>query len=84
VAVPEFVPSDAVTVWSPRGLTGTVNGQLLKVPLASGVQDVETPLPSKAKVIRLSGAKPLPLSEALSAAGPTLALRLMAGVTVNV
>ena len=49
MVLPEFVPSDAVTVRSPAALTGTVNAQLLKLPFASVVQGAEVvaPLPTE-------------------------------------
>src|SRR5437764_14990723 len=53
--------SDAVTVWVPPISGGGVNAQPLKLPLPLAVQ-VETALPSTAKVTVLFGAKPLPLT----------------------
>ena len=62
IAAAEFaMPSDAVTVWVPPVSGGTVNAQELKLPVASALQDWPL-LPSTAKVMVLSGAKPLPLT----------------------
>jgi hypothetical protein len=77
------VPSDAVTVWIPALVAGTVNAQKLTLPLASAVQDVATLLPSKVTAMVLNGAKPLPLTAAVLPPGPALGIRLMAELTVK-
>jgi hypothetical protein len=87
VALPEYVPSDAATVWVPAGASGTVNAQLLlagKVPLASAVQvpDVVSAVPSNVTVIVLSGLKLLPLSVTALSTAPPVSFKLMAGVTM--
>jgi hypothetical protein len=61
VVVPAFVPSDAVTVWGPAVVAGTVNAQLLlvgRLPLASVVQmpNVLSGAPSNVTVSLLLGA----------------------------
>jgi hypothetical protein len=62
IAEAEFATwSDAVTVWVPPVSGGGVNAQSLKLPPALAVQ-VETGLPSTAKVTVLFGAKPPPLT----------------------
>jgi hypothetical protein len=78
------VLSDAVRAWGPAAATGTWNAQDLKLPVASAVQDVETLLPSKAKVMVPWGTKPRPLTAALLPTGPLLGVRLMLGLTVSV
>ena len=45
------VPSDAIRVWIPAVVAGTVNAQGLKLPLASVAQSVATLLPSKVTVM---------------------------------
>jgi hypothetical protein len=87
VALPEFVPSDAVTVEEPVAAAGTVNAQLLlagRLPRASAVQvpDVPSAVPSYVTVIVLFGLKLLPLSVMVPPAAPALGFRLMAGVMV--
>jgi hypothetical protein len=75
--------SVAATVWIPAvAVAGTVNVQLLKLPLPLAVQDVETLLPSKVKAMGAFGAKPLPLTVALLPTAPALVARLRAGLTV--
>jgi hypothetical protein len=76
------VPSDAVTMWIPVVTAGTVNAQGLKLPFASVVQDVETLLPSKVKVMVAFALKPRPLIAVLLPPAPELGVRLMAGLTV--
>ena len=76
------LPSDAITVWIPVVLAGTVNAQGLKLPVASVVQDVATLLPSKVTVMVAFALKPLPLIAALLPTAPARAIRLMAGLTV--
>jgi hypothetical protein len=87
VALPEFVPSDAVTAWGPAATAGTVNAQLLlagSLPLASVVQvpDVLSAVPSDVTVRLLLALKPLPLSVTALPAGTTVASRLRAGLMV--
>src|SRR5437868_6631916 len=57
VAVPVYVPSDTVNVWSPPVAAGMVNVQLLSLPLASAVQlpDVLSFSPSNLTVRVLPG-----------------------------
>jgi hypothetical protein len=74
--------SDAVTVWVPPVSAGTVNAQLLKLPLASALQSVETGLPSTRKVMVACGTKPRPLTAMLLPPAPALGVRLMAGLIV--
>jgi hypothetical protein len=74
--------SDAVTVWVPPVSGGTVNAQLLKLPVASALQSVETGLPSTLKVMVPCGTKPRPLTAMLLPPAPALAVRLMAGLIV--
>ena len=76
--------SEAATLWIPARAAGTVNGQALKLPVASVVQDVETLLPSKVTVMVPFRAKPLPVTAALLPTAPMLGARLMAGLTVKV
>jgi hypothetical protein len=76
-------PSDAVTVCEPvPAVVGTVNVQVLKLPVPSATQSVATLLPSKLTAMVLFGAKPLPLTLVLLPAKPALGLTLMAGSTV--
>jgi hypothetical protein len=89
VALPEYVPSDAVTVWGPASTTGTVNAQLLlagRLPLSCVVQvpDVLSGVPSKVTVTLLSALKLLPLSVTVLSPAPSVGFRLMAGLTVKV
>jgi hypothetical protein len=78
------LPFDAVTVWGPAGAAGTVNGQALKLPIASVVHSVATLLPSKVTARVLYGAKPLPLIAAPLPTGLALGVRLMAELTAKV
>src|SRR5919109_720310 len=84
IAQAEFsLLSDAVTVWIPAVLAGTVNAQWRKLPLASVVQSVETLLPSKLTVMGSNDAKPLPLTAAPLPTAPPLAVRPRAALTVK-
>src|SRR5918911_4348282 len=76
--------SVAVTVWVPPVAAGTVNVQKRKPPVALAVQDEETLLPSKLTVMGSNDAKPLPLTAAPLPTAPSLAVRLMAALTVKV
>src|SRR5919204_4147511 len=81
IAQAEFsLLSDAVTVWIPAVLAGTVNAQGLKLPSASVVQSVETLLPSKVTVTVAFALKPLPLIAALLPTAPARAVRPMVGL----
>ena len=90
VALPESVPSHAVTVWRPTVAGGTWNVQAPKRPLASVVQGrppsavAGTLLPPKVKAMILCGMKPLPFTVALLSTRPARGVRLMARVTVKV
>ena len=87
MALPEFVPSDAVTVEEPAAAAGTVNAQVLlasRLPLSSAVQvpDVLSAVPSNETVIVLFGLKLLPLSVTVPPAAPALGFKLMVELTV--
>ena len=87
MALPEFVPSDAVTVEEPVAAAGTVNAQLLlagRLPRASAVQvpDVLTEALLYLIVSGLFGVKLLPLSVTMLPTGPEVGFRLRAGLTV--
>jgi hypothetical protein len=75
----EFPLVSVATTWVPAIVAGTA--QALKLPVASVVQDEETLLPSKVKVILSFRAKPVPLTAALL---PTASILVMAGLTVKV
>ena len=87
MALPEYVPSDAVTAWVPAAASGTANAQVLlagSLPLASAVQvpDVLSAVPSNETVIVLFGLKLLPLSVTVPPAAPALGFKLMVELTV--
>ena len=90
VALPESVPSHAVTVWRPTVAGGTWNVQALKRPLPSLVQGMppsavtRTLLPPKVKAMILCGMKPLPFTFALLSPRPARGVRLTDRVIVKV